>query len=273
MKRLIVLVPFLLSGCFFPADRGRIVEGRLDTLTEENQKLRDALKETQARLDKTTTQLQEALEQLDTASRTTGANIGVKVDTAIQDVAQLRGQVESDQHRMIELEGRLAEVDVKLSSQAATAAKPDKPDGKGEPAKAEEKKPDNAKDFLKLAEDKAKAGDTETARRLFTELMRKWPKDDLAGEAHFALGETYYTDKKCREALYEYGKVLADFAKTRSAPSAYLRSSECFKELKMGAESKLALEELVKQHPKSDAAKTAKQRLAELEKPEKKKGK
>jgi TolA-binding protein len=269
MKRLIAVTPLLLSACFFPAERGRIVEGRLDTLTEENQKLREALKDTQARLDKATAQLQETVEQLDTASRTTGANIGVKVDSAIQDVAQLRGQVESDQHRMIELEGRLAEMDTRLSSQGTSGAKAEA--GKPEPAKPEEKKPDNARDAFKLAEEKARAGDTDAARRLYTELMRKWPKDDLTGEAHFALGETYFTDKKCREALYEYGKVLADFSKTKSAPTAYLRSSECFKDLKMGAESKLALEELVKQHPKSDAAKTAKQRLAELEKPEKKK--
>ena len=47
---------------------------------------------------------------------------------------------------------------------------------------------------------------------------------------------------------------------------AYLRSSECFKKLKLTTEAKLALDELVKQHPKSDAAKTAKTKLAELSK-------
>ena len=59
---------------------------------------------------------------------------------------------------------------------------------------------------------------------------------------------------------------LQDFTKARVAPQSYLRSSECFKKLKMTAEAKLALDELLKQHPKSDAAKTAKIRLAELAK-------
>jgi TolA-binding protein len=94
----------------------------------------------------------------------------------------------------------------------------------------------------------------------------KWPKDELAGDAHFQLGETYFTEDRCREALYEFGKVIQEFGKADVAPKAYLRSSECFKKLKMAPESKLALEELVKQFPKSDEAKSAKARLAELDK-------
>ncbi len=263
MRALLVgLSAVALAGCFFPADRGRVLEGRVDKLSDENQKLRDALKETQARLDETTTRLKDALDQLDKASRTTGANIGVKVDSAIQDVASLRGQLEADQHRLQQLEQKLGEVEGKV----AAAGKPEpKPDVKVEP-KPEEKKPDNAKDFLRYAEDKAKAGEVDVARRLYNELIKKWPRDEVVGDAHFALGETYLGDGKCREALYEYGKVIADFGRSKSAPSAYLRSSDCFKELKMAPESRLALEELVKLHPKSDAAKTAKQRLAELDK-------
>ena len=91
--------------------------------------------------------------------------------------------------------------------------------------------------------------------------------------AHFGIGETFFSDEKCREALYEYGTVIQEFTKTRSAPDAYLRSADCFRKLKMVAESKLALETLMKEHPKSDAAKTAKVKLSEMdEKPAPKKG-
>jgi TolA-binding protein len=100
--------------------------------------------------------------------------------------------------------------------------------------------------------------------------MKKWAKDPLMGEAHFGMGETYLTDGKCREALFEYGKVMQDFPKTPSAPQAYLRSSECFAKLKMTEESRLALEELVRSFPKSEQAKTAKTRIAELDKAKKK---
>ncbi|MEW5741711.1 MAG: tetratricopeptide repeat protein [Myxococcota bacterium] len=244
----------LLSGCFFPADRGQVLESRVDKLKTDNQKLEEQLKETQAQLKETTARLQEALDQLDKASRTTGANIGVKVDSTLQDVAELRGQMEAQQHKLAELEAKLAAMPV--------AVAPPPP----EPRKDELKRPDDPKDYLKLADDTVKGGDVELGRKLYTELMKKWPKDDLAGEAHFGLGETYFNEKKCREALYEYGKVIQDFPRARSAPTAYLRSSDCFANLKMSAEAKVALEELLKQHPKSDAAKSAKTKLAELNK-------
>ena len=240
------------TSCFFPADRGQLLETRVESIASENVKLRDALKDNQQKLDDTTARLQEALDQLDKASRTTGANIGVKVDSAIQDVAALRGQIESYQFKLQEIEN-------KLGTESASAGTR----GVDDPKKQEIKRPDNAKEYLELAREKAK-DDVELSRRLYTEMIKKWPRDEVIGEAHFGLGETYFSDKKCREALYEYGKVIQEHSKTKSTPNAYLRSAECFKDLKMKDEAKLALDELVKQFPKSDAAKTAKQRLAEL---------
>jgi TolA-binding protein len=250
-----VVVAMSFTGCFFPADRGRVVESRLDSLASENGKLKAELAETRTKLEETSGQLQAALDQLDRATRTTGANMGVKVDTAVQDIAVLRGQIESQQFKMQELEQKLA------AAQVAPA-----PTATPEPKKEELKRPDDPKDFLKLAADKAKDGDVELARRLYTEFLRKFPRDEGVGEAHFALGEIFFGEQKCREALYEYGKVIQEYARSKSTPTAYLRSSECFRQLKMSDEARLALEELIKSHPKSDAAKTGKTKLAELKK-------
>jgi tol-pal system protein YbgF len=255
MARLLApcVLVLVASSCFFPADRGKLLEARVDTLEDQRKQLETALVEAREKLEKTTSQLQDALAQLDTASRTTGANIGVKVDSAIQDAASLRGQLESTQYRLQELEQRLD----KLGTSAAPP-----PDAK----KDDLKRPDDPKEFLKLADEKAKGGDTELARKLYTEFLKKWPRDEGAGEAHFGLGETWFGEQKCREALYEYGKVIQEHAKTRSAPAAYLHSADCFKEMKMIPEAKLALEEVQAKHPKSDAARTAKQKLADLAK-------
>lgn len=260
MRRLTVaLVVFAFSGCFFPADRGRVVENRLDGLAADNVKLKAELADARGKQEETASQLQAALDQIDRASRTTGANMGVKVDTALQDMAVLRGQLESQQVKIQELEAKLAA----QPAVTATATPP-------EPKKEELKRPDDPKEFLKLADEKTKAGEAELGRKLYAEFMKKWPRDEAVGEAHFALGEAFYGEQKCREALYEFGKVIQDHPKTKSAPTAYLRSSDCFKQLKMNDEARLALEELVKSHPRSDAAKTAKTRLAELRKGAKK---
>lgn len=260
MRRLLVPLALGLSGCFFPADRGQLLESRVDKLSDENKRLKGALAETQGKLDDTTAQLKTALEQLDQASRTTGANIGVKVDGAIQDVATLRGQMESYQFKITELEARLAAAEKAPGAVASTAVKAD------EPKKDELKKPDDPRDFLKLADDKAKAGENDLAKKLYAEFLKKWPRDELAGDAHFGLGEVHFLETKCREALYEYGKVIQDHPKSKVAPQAYLRSADCFKELKMLDEAKLALNELIKTWAKSEQAKLAKTRLAELDK-------
>jgi TolA-binding protein len=254
MQRSLLLVSSLaLAGCFFPADRGRQLEGRVDALGSENQKLKDALEETRLKLEQTTARLQETLDKLDTASRTTGANIGVKVDSTIQEVAMVRGQLETLLNKQQELEQRLGAVGAPATGK-----------GEGDPKKEELKRPDDPKEFLSLAQERAKAGESALARKLFNEYLKRWPKEETP-EAEFGLAETYTADDDCMQALYYYGRVI-QATKAKAAPVALLRSSDCFKRLKMIAEAKLALDTLSKDYPKSDAAKQVKAKMAELNK-------
>jgi tol-pal system protein YbgF len=279
MRRLVLFaLPLMLSGCFYPADRGKLLESKVDKLTAENAQLQTELKETRDKLaatlpliDKKVAEVTQALQSLDAASRRSGADIGVQLQKTVEDLAQLRGQVETYLYKIGELEGALAktsqDTDKRLLELQGEAALKEAEARK----KAEElQRPTDKKEFLALAQGKAKAGDAVLARQLFSEFLKKWPKDALAGDAHFGLGETFLAEDKCREALFEYRKVLEEHPKSSSAPDAYLHSSDCFKKLKMQEESRLALEELVKNYPKSDAAKTAKARLAELDKAKKK---
>ena len=284
MRRLVLFALLAaLPGCFYPADRGKALEARVERLDADNAQLKAELKEAREQLAATLPKIDEkvaevtaALKSLDNASRRSSADIGVQMQKTVEDLAQLRGQVETYLYKINELETAIAknaeEADKKLLALKG-------PDALKE-AEARQKaqtleRPTDKKEFLALAQEKAKAGDTLVARQLYAEFLKKWSKDALVGEAHFGLGETYFAEDKCREALFEYGKVLQEHAKTASAPEAYLRSSDCFKKLKMADESRLALEELVKTYPKSDAAKTAKARIAELDKAKKapKKGK
>jgi TolA-binding protein len=262
MRKLLIVMVLAASACFYPGERGEMLEQRVDRLATDNQDLKKGLLDAQEKFAKAQKRLEDTLEQLDKAAHRSDADIGIQMQKTVEDVAALRGQVETYQYKVQELESALKSAQDQLN--AKTAA--ENPNAAEIKKAAELKRPDDPKEFLKLADDKAK-DDKALGRTLYNEFLKKWPKDANAGEAHFGLGETYYTDDKCREALYEYGKVIQEFTKTRSAPEAYLRSADCFQKLKMSAESKLALETLMKEHPKSDAAKTAKVKLAELEKP------
>ncbi|HZI16545.1 MAG TPA: tetratricopeptide repeat protein [Myxococcus sp.] len=271
MRRLVLLALLLaLPGCFYPADRGRALEAKVDRLGADTARMQAELKEareqlaaTLPKIDEKVAEVTKALEGLDTAARRKDADIGIQLQKTVEDLAQLRGQVETYLYKIGELETSLGAQDKKLlemqGSEAVKAAEAKK--------KAEElQRPADKKEFLALAQEKAKAGEVLLARQLYSEFMKKWPKDALVGDAHYGLGETYFSEGRCREALFEYGKVVQEHPKASTAPDAYLRSSECFAKLKMKDESRLALEELIKSYPKSAAAKTAKERLAELDK-------
>lgn len=270
MRRLVLLALLALPGCFYPADRGRALEAKVDRLGAETAQMQAELKEareqlavTLPKIDEKVAEVTKALQGLDTAARRKDADIGIQFQKSVEDLAQLRGQVETYLHKITELETALGEQDKKLLAfQGAEAVKAAEARKKAE----ELQRPTDKKEFLALAEEKAKAGDVLLARQLYAEFLKKWSKDPLAGEAHYGLGETYFSESRCREALFEYGKVVQEHPKASTAPDAYLRSSECFAKLKMKDESRLALEELVKGYPKSAAAKTAKERLAELDK-------
>lgn len=263
-----VILLMTLAGCFYPADRGRLIEQRLDRMDGTTTKLAQSIKESETKQAETVSKVQTALEGLDKAAHRSDADIGIQLQKTVEDVAALRGMVETYQYKVTELENQLKSAKEELSKKATDVDAAKVIDAK---KKADElKRPEEPKEFLKLAAEKQKGGDVALARQLYNEFLKKWPRDDSIGEVHYALGETYLEEDRCREALYEYGKVISDYAKSKIASSAYLRSSECFKKLKLNTEAKLALDELVKQHPKSDAAKTAKTRLAELSKEMKK---
>ncbi len=273
-----------LSGCFYPGERGRLLEARVDKLTAENEALAAKVTKSEAsvgealpKIDQKIGEVTAALESLDNASRRSSADVGVQVQKLVDDVAKLRGEVETYVYKIDELETGLKklqeETGQKLTAlEGSSAAKEAEAKRKAE----ELKRPADKGDFLALANEKAKAGELALARQLYLEWLKKWPKDALGAEAHLGLGDTYAKDDRCREALYEYQRVIEDHSKSKLVPDAFVRSSDCFAALKMNAEAKLALEEVVKSYPKSDAAKTAKQKLAELEKkkpaPAKKKG-
>ncbi|HZN94304.1 MAG TPA: tetratricopeptide repeat protein [Myxococcales bacterium] len=263
-----------LAACFYPADRGRLLEMQVDRITVQNERLDQKLTDADQKLSGTLPKVEEklgqmtkALESLDKAARRSDADIGVQLQKAMEDMQQLRGQVETYLHRIDALDQGLKQLQQDLDTKLA-ALKGEEAARQAEAQKRAEqvKRPDTPKEMLELADGKAKAGELPLARQLYAELLKKWPKHELAAQSEFGLAETYFAESKCEDALAHYGVVFKEHAKSPHVPNALLHASECFRKLKMTDASREALVELVKNHPKTDAAKTAKTRLAELDK-------
>ncbi|HME90142.1 MAG TPA: tol-pal system protein, partial [Myxococcaceae bacterium] len=240
----LLLASSLLSGCFYPASRGHALEDKValenEQIRAELKDMKDKLSETLPKIDAKITEMTKALESLDRASRSSGADTGVRLQKTIEDLGELRGKVETYLFRISELEKGVKKVEDDTDQRLSELQGPDAAKAAAARRKAEDlPRPSDKKQFLALADSKARDGDLALARILYGDFLKKWPKDDLVGEARFGLAETYYSDNKCREALGEYGKVIQEFSKTKSAPYAYLHSADCFGRLKMKDESRL----------------------------------
>lgn len=249
-----------LPGCFYSSEAGKTLETRVDKLDKdlraEQKAQAEKLDEQLPRIDQKIAEVTKALDSLDQASRRSGADASVQLQKVIEDLAQLRGQVEAYTHNLDALQSR-----------AAASASTDKKPADDVP------RPTDKKEFFALAQSKAKSGDLQTARALYLDFIRKWPKDDLAGDAHFALAESYYGQDNCPEALPEYGQLIKSFGKSKSVPLAYVRSGDCFARLKNPEAARLAYEQVVKDYPKAAEAKMAQKGLAGLKKSPPAKGK
>src|SRR5262249_10557145 len=148
-----------------------------DTLKREREQFRTTL-------DHKLTEVTAALDSLDKASRRSGADIGVQLQKTVEDVAQLRGQVDTYVHRIEELETGLQKMSQETDQRLAELKGPEAAKAAEAQRKAAElKRPNEPGAFLSLAKGKLEEGDNALARQLFWEFLKKWPKDPLAGDA------------------------------------------------------------------------------------------
>ncbi len=105
------------------------------------------------------------------------------------------------------------------------------------------------------------AGDFETARKGFKNLINKFPKSAHADNAQFWIGEIYYSEKWYEKAILEYQKVIEKYPKGNKVPASLLKQGLAFLNLGDKANARLILKELVKKYSKSNEAKIATKKL------------
>ncbi|MCJ7614984.1 MAG: tol-pal system protein YbgF [Desulfobacterales bacterium] len=108
------------------------------------------------------------------------------------------------------------------------------------------------------------AGDFETARKGFKNLINKFPDSAHADNAQFWIGEIYYSEKWYEKAILEYQKVIEKYPKGNKVPASLLKQGFAFLNLGDKANARLILQELVKKYSKANEAKIATKKLKEL---------
>jgi tol-pal system protein YbgF len=109
-----------------------------------------------------------------------------------------------------------------------------------------------------------KGGDSQKARELLTKFIGQYPNNELAANAHYWLGETYYTEKIYDQAILEFEKVIKNYPGKEKVPAAMLKQAMAFKGLGDLTSAKYVLNKLLESYPRSEEASLAKAKLKEL---------
>lgn len=112
--------------------------------------------------------------------------------------------------------------------------------------------------------DTLRAGQLAAARDTFMRFIELYPRHDLAANAHYWLGETYYTEKNFEQAVLEFQEVIKNFAGKEKVPAAMLKQGLAFRELKDTKSARYVLKKLVDSYPSAEEAAKAKEILKQL---------
>jgi tol-pal system protein YbgF len=112
--------------------------------------------------------------------------------------------------------------------------------------------------------DAQKSGNPQKARELLTRFVEQNPKHELAANAHYWMGESYYSEKAYDQAVLEYEKVIKNYPGKEKVPAAMLKQALAFKGLGDNKSSKYVLNKLIEKYPHTPEAASAKAKLKQM---------
>ena len=103
----------------------------------------------------------------------------------------------------------------------------------------------------------------ESARR-FSAFLEQYPQGELADNATYWLGESYYVTQNYQIALDTFRSLLAAYPQSAKTQDAMLKVGYCLYELKKWTDAEAALNDVVTRYPGSTVARLAQGRLRAL---------
>lgn len=95
----------------------------------------------------------------------------------------------------------------------------------------------------------------------FREFIKKYPHSSLADNARYWIGESFYAQRKFKEAVLEFERVIGEYPGQDKVPAAMLKAGLCRQELGEKSKADQLWQKLLKLYPKSPEALLAKEKL------------
>jgi tol-pal system protein YbgF len=111
------------------------------------------------------------------------------------------------------------------------------------------------------------SGNYDLSRQEFSDYIKHFPKNDLASNAQFYLGEIAYTQGDYRAAIAAYDTVLHNYPQSFKLGASLLKKGMAEVALGMKISARRDLRDVVRRFPGSDEARRAEAKLRQLEAP------
>ena len=213
-----------------------------------------------------------------------------------REIRELRGELETQDHRMDELRERqrnlYGDLDRRIRALEVAGAKAEEADpdtdsgngggdgssgagssgagsgaGTGSTAgtAAEEAQDANAdRKAYDAAFELLKDGRYSEAASSFSDFVEKYPEGPYSDNAQYWLGESRYVTREFEAALNAFRKVVSDYPDSAKVPDASLKIGYSLYELERLDEAREALEKVTQEHGNSAVARLAEERLLKI---------
>jgi tol-pal system protein YbgF len=290
---LILAAVFLgaLGGALFTPQPAGAVSKEMIELQQTVSQILQAQQDLRSAVDSNNASIKTLLQQsLDSVSRLNGemnslqksvqevqANTGSRIDTMTQQTQGLSDNLQDVQARVgklsqqvTDVQNLLQSIDAKVSGGSVTGSSPavangpaSNPDSGGAPP-ASGMPPISADTLYQNGLRDMTGGNYGLARQEFSDYIKHFPSNDLAGNAQFYLGEIAYAQNDFKGAIASYDIVLANYPKSFKVDASLMKKGMAEVEMGMKASGIRDLREVVRRSPTSDEGKRAQAKLREL---------
>lgn len=181
--------------------------------------------------------------------------------TAATDREQLKGAIRQQDGAVGALRAALDETNQKV---AALSVPPPAPVAAPKPPAPAAGREATAEKLYATAMASFRADEHGQAVLEFTELIDKFPKHNLASSSQFWIGEAYYRQRDFNQAVTEFQKVSDLYPQSAQVPESLLKLGMCYRALHDLPRARETWEQVVRSHPRTDAATQARALLASL---------
>jgi tol-pal system protein YbgF len=261
---------FLLSGCASKGDV-EVMQHDIDELKSRYfnmEKEFSGLKsETREGMEKSLKDYQKEIDSL----RKGSADIQASLESAKVDMQVLAGKVDdasiqakkpADDISLLkeDLDRRFTALETRVGA-LEKAIDDQQKKGVDASAKSAEATPE---EMYQQGVDLVKSASTQKAREVLNKFLEKNPNHELAANAHYWIGETYYTEKSYDQAILEFEKVIKNYPDKEKVPAAMLKQGMAFKAIGDKKSAGYILNKLIEKFPKTAEASSARSKLKDM---------